>query len=153
GAGRIARLRLVDDEEATLTWEQSSEWAPDRAEWQDEDESDATTTSRGSSYGYRQPYPRPHHHKFAKKRARRPDWKRHLAGLRGEMQREEEPQNDAWPAGREILYVVDVAETLANKGLMVEVAYRQRKKDGAWSKPKPHRISREHIDKLPDPED
>src|SRR5216683_6156804 len=153
GPGGMARLRVVDDEPAFHKWQESTGWATDRDESEDQDDPDEGISVRGSSNGYLRPYPRPQAQRFAKKRGRGSDWKKHLAGLRGEMQREEEPRNDTWHPGRELLYVVDVAETLANHALMVEVAYRQRKKDGAWSKPKPQRISREQIDKFPDPED
>jgi superfamily II DNA or RNA helicase len=157
GLGGTGRLRVVDDEDAFVDWEESQGWATDGDEWDEDDgdweDQDEGMDSRRDSYSDRHPYPRPQAQRSAKKRARRSDWRKHLAGLRGEMQREETPQNDTWPPGREILYVVDVKETLASHALIIEVTYRQRKKDGAWSKSKSHRIRLDQIDKLPDPED
>ena len=39
----------------------------------------------------------------------------------------------------EIVYAIDVRETLAGRGTVVSVLFRQRRKNGAWTKPKPRR--------------
>ena len=39
---------------------------------------------------------------------------------------------DAWPAQREILYVVDVPSSLTNAGLVLTLQSRDRKADGSW---------------------
>ena len=36
----------------------------------------------------------------------------------------------------EIIYTIDVRETLAGRGTVINVLFRQRRKNGAWSKPK-----------------
>jgi hypothetical protein len=155
GTGGSGRLQLVDDEEAFFEWQEQNGWAADQEAWDDDEWADGSGSagSSGRAYAYWQPKPKRRGRRSAKKAARIASWKKRLAGLRGEMQREEAPGNEAWPAGREILYVVDVAESLESHRLTIEVAYRQRKKDGDWSKPKTQRIPREQIDKLPDPED
>src|SRR4051812_20983301 len=40
------------------------------------------------------------------------------------------PHRDLWPTGREVLYIIDREESMTGKGIVVEVAYRERKKDG-----------------------
>jgi hypothetical protein len=85
--------------------------------------------------------------------ARRPGWKQTLEHLREEMQREEVLPGGAWPAGREIIYMVDLPSTLTASGLTIDVGYRSRKQDGEWSKPKFVRISSEQIPQIPDEED
>jgi len=57
---------------------------------------------------------------------------------------------ESWPAGREINYVIDLAETQNARELAIEIAHRERKKNGDWSKPKATRISRAQIASLPD---
>jgi superfamily II DNA or RNA helicase len=158
GTGGSERLRLVDDEEALQAWEVIHGW-PDRAQASDNGNGthwsggNGHTTSRSSFYTYGQPSRKQQSRRSKKKAARQAIWKQRLAGLRGQMQREEAPWTDSWPPGREILYVVDVKETLASHGLTIEVAYRQRKKDGTWSKPRAQRVPLDQIEKLPDPED
>lgn len=58
-----------------------------------------------------------------------------------------------WPDERELLYVIDVYQTLQGQGLVLEVCNRDRRKDGEWSKPKSQRIPRGVIAKLADPVD
>src|SRR5262249_12388868 len=84
---------------------------------------------------------------------RTPTWKQSLTRLRAAMRKEESPHHDFWPPGREMLYVVDVAETMEGNGLALEVAYRERKKNGEWGKPKSQRIPKSAIARLPDPMD
>ncbi len=57
-----------------------------------------------------------------------------------------------WPAGRQVLYIVDVPSTLSGSGLLVvEVATRERRKtDGQWGKPKTHRIPVQHLAYIPE---
>ena len=76
-------------------------------------------------------------------------WKEPLAALRTAAPRRAE----AWPAGRELLYFIDVEATRAGKGLVVEVAHRERKMDGEWGKPRTQRLSRLQIPTLLDPAD
>jgi superfamily II DNA or RNA helicase len=158
GGGRDERLRLVDDENAFRAWEASNGLAGDAEVSGNGDGKywggrNGHTSSRSSFYTYGQPSRKQQARRSRKKAAQPPNWKKRLAGLRGQMQREEAPWTDTWPPGREILYVVDVKETMASHGLTIEVAYHQRKKDGGWSKPKAQRIPLDQIGKLPDPED
>ena len=76
----------------------------------------------------------------------KPRWKKVLKKIAGTPH----PRPAAWPAEREIIYVIDLAQVKDASGIPLEVSYRERKKDGAWSKPKGARVSRDQIDSLPD---
>ncbi|MPZ91270.1 MAG: helicase SNF2 [Actinobacteria bacterium] len=53
-----------------------------------------------------------------------------------------------WPAGREILYLFDPAQTRARGHLILEVVRRDLKRDGSWGKPKPQQIKAQLIPQL-----
>jgi superfamily II DNA or RNA helicase len=55
-----------------------------------------------------------------------------------------------WPAGRELIYVIDREATFHAKGIVVELNYRERKKDGQWSKLKEAKLDHECIAALSD---
>jgi hypothetical protein len=154
GSGKNGKLRLNVDE-AYLPGGQDADLRDSEDEWdggdQEWDEGPRETASYG---GYRLPRQgsRRRRRKARKKSAQQASWRGFFAGLRGDRQCETAPRN-AWPPGREILYVVDVANTMTGQGLFVEVAYRRRKKDGGWSKPKFERMAQTEIPKLPDGDD
>ncbi len=85
-------------------------------------------------------------------RPRQPSWKARLERLAHVMEEHSHPP-DTWPAGREILYVVDVPETITGHELVVEITGRQRKASGEWRTLKSLRIPRGQIETLPDPTD
>jgi superfamily II DNA or RNA helicase len=85
---------------------------------------------------------------LARTRQRAPSWQQQLEGVR---RASTEPT--ATRAGREILYVVDVAGSLARGGLTLELMARDRKKNGEWTKPKVHSVSAEQATTLPDMDD
>jgi superfamily II DNA or RNA helicase len=58
-----------------------------------------------------------------------------------------------WPSGREILYVVDLPGTMQGLGLMVELARREPRRDGRWSKAKPLKVRAGETLALPDAAD
>jgi superfamily II DNA or RNA helicase len=66
-----------------------------------------------------------------------PAWQRFLH----ELQQDVAAAEGAVPLPRfsngEIVYAIDVRETLAGRGTVVTVFFRQRRKNGAWTKPKP----------------
>ncbi|WP_165230190.1 DEAD/DEAH box helicase [Aquisphaera insulae] len=82
-----------------------------------------------------------------------PLWKRTLASLSSMAEPEAATALSSLMPGHEIVYVVDLAASLAGNGLVLEVGTRHRKKDGEWSKPKPRRFGRTEIMQLPDAED
>ena len=65
-----------------------------------------------------------------------PAWERFLS----ELQEDVVAAERALPAPRfsngEIVYAINVRETLAGRGTVINVLFRQRRKNGAWTKPK-----------------
>jgi superfamily II DNA or RNA helicase len=96
------------------------------------------------------PRPAPGGKRGRRKRKRSPDWQKTIAGLRGNMERADHPRGEGWPAGREVLYVVDAQASGTAAALVVEVAVRERKKNGEWTKPRAQRMAVEQITRLPD---
>jgi superfamily II DNA or RNA helicase len=82
-----------------------------------------------------------------------PTWKESLANLRGALERREGPNQAEWPPGREVLYMVDASTSKQNGELVLEVAHRDRKKNGDWGKPKAERLMPQQIARLPNPAD
>ncbi len=153
GSGKGDPRYLEIDEEDVLELPGEDNWEDPYEEDEDYEEEDGYDpygrTRRPPGFSY-MPQPAPRGRRQA---ARPPGWKQSLEKLRTEMQRPQTPARDAWPAGREILYIVDVPATLTDGGLTVEIAYRTRKKDGEWSKPKTQRIGLSQLPTLPDPAD
>jgi superfamily II DNA or RNA helicase len=88
------------------------------------------------------------------RRKRQPaSWKKVLSALQKAEQPDGMYHRQTWPAGRELLYIVDIAASKPDQGLVLEVAYRQRKLDGDWSVPKIQRIPRAEIPRLADSDD
>lgn len=79
-----------------------------------------------------------------------PDWKRHLQTLRSAMESAGARSRPVSRAERELLYCIDVGNTLDRERLIVEVAQRERKRNGSWGKLKSRRLRAEEIDQLPD---
>ncbi len=128
----------VSDDADPASWEDVDWEATRRREWVEEG------PARRSSGRSRSAAPR---------KPPRPSWKKALDRLDDQMRQEHLPRHESWPPGHEILYVVDVEGTLAGRGLLVEVAQRQRKKNGDWTKPKAQRLLVTQIPTLPDPRD
>ncbi len=59
----------------------------------------------------------------------------------------------AWPARRELLYIVDVAASLARGSLVLDLKTREPKLKGGWKKPATPQISRSALSTLPNPVD
>ncbi|HKG22005.1 MAG TPA: SNF2 helicase associated domain-containing protein, partial [Blastocatellia bacterium] len=88
----------------------------------------------------------------AQEKAGGPSWRNHLSRLGHSMKREAGQPSDAWPSGREILYVVN-HWSAGSQGVVTEVNYREKKKNGDWSTLKSQRLPYSQISKLPDPAD
>ncbi|MBV9126426.1 MAG: SNF2 helicase associated domain-containing protein, partial [Planctomycetes bacterium] len=136
-------LQIVEDESAyqDMEDEEDSDWEEPEA------------VSFYPVYPGPAPSPRKSPAEARKKNDKAPDWKKQLAKLTPERDGLRAPSGSTWPAGRELLYVVDVPATLSRQEMLLEVAYRERKKDGAWSKPKNQRLMLQQIAQLPDPDD
>ena len=59
-------------------------------------------------------------------------WKKPIAGITESRSQTAHPV-DAWPAKREIVYVVDVPASLTAGVLVLALASRDRKVDGNWT--------------------
>jgi superfamily II DNA or RNA helicase len=81
---------------------------------------------------------------------RKPRWKDALKQLAPSPA---DPHRALWPTGREVLYIIDREDSRTGKGIVLEIAYREPKKDGQWCKPKSVRIARDQLDMLPDGQD
>src|SRR5437867_843368 len=55
-------------------------------------------------------------------------WREHLSAVESSM-RAAETASEPWPAGRELVYVIDVARSTAGYGLVVEIRARERDTD------------------------
>jgi superfamily II DNA or RNA helicase len=65
--------------------------------------------------------------------------------------RSSHPSPDAGTRSREMGYVVDA--TASHGGLVLEIVHRQRRANGEWAAWKPHRLRREVLPSLTDPDD
>jgi superfamily II DNA or RNA helicase len=82
--------------------------------------------------------------------APQPMWKRQLALVSASTP---PSRFNTWPAERQIVYVIDADATHSGEGLVVEVAYRQPKLAGQWSKLRSANIPQEAVPRLADPAD
>lgn len=100
----------------------------------------------------------PNKKKTTPKRSPKPSvtqWLKQLSRLQRELA--DHPVGDLshqrWHAGREILYVIEVSAFMGAEHIALTVAYRERKQNGDWSKPKYESIASSAISDLPDAED
>jgi superfamily II DNA or RNA helicase len=89
----------------------------------------------------------------AARAAARPAWERFL----NELQRDVVAAERARPAPRfsngELIYSIDVRETLKGFGTVINLLFRQRRKNGAWSKPRPANVTANESEHLIDAAD
>jgi superfamily II DNA or RNA helicase len=77
-----------------------------------------------------------------------PDWRILVAQARYR----DEPYrgtSDSWRPDRELYYLIDIQQTLLYGDLYIEIAHRDRKKNGDWGKAKTTRFSRRLLDQIP----
>ena len=76
-----------------------------------------------------------------------PVWRRQVSEIlnSGRIKR----TTDAWPAQREILYVLDVPSSLAREGLVLSLYSRDRKADGSWKAERALSLKRAQLAQLP----
>jgi hypothetical protein len=58
-----------------------------------------------------------------------------------------------WPAGREILYVIENSRRPVGGTITLEIDFRELRKNGGWKKPRPLSMSHEMLANLPDTSD
>ena len=82
-----------------------------------------------------------------------PGWKKQLQPLLGALEADESRSRFATVPEREIVYIIDVRDTLTTERLNVEVAQRDRKMNGTWGRLKIKRLGVHEENNLPDPAD
>lgn len=82
-----------------------------------------------------------------------PTWKSLVNQVAGLDARIRHQRDGAWPADRQIIYLIDPASTRSLGHLTVDILARRRKRDGEWSKPQSKSIRPEATDSLPTAED
>jgi superfamily II DNA or RNA helicase len=80
-------------------------------------------------------------------------WKERLSSVDAAMQAPADAIRRPWPPRRELLYLLDVEETVGNGSLTLGIFYRDRRKDGDWTKPRPLHIDQQQAPLVPDPAD
>jgi superfamily II DNA or RNA helicase len=65
-----------------------------------------------------------------------PDWKKQLASLRTRIEHTNPARPSAWPAGRELVYLLDLPAATQTGNLFLEFGYRDRKRNGEWRNPR-----------------
>lgn len=83
-----------------------------------------------------------------------PAWKQTLSGISKAYQAPTVLPPLQWPAGRELIYIVDLPAMHGNESaVVIETDYRERLKSGEWGKLKPISLRANHIPSLADPID
>src|SRR5215813_1668329 len=80
-------------------------------------------------------------------------WKKQLDSLNQTMAQSSAQIRNDWKVGREVLYAIDVQDTLNRQGLVVETLYHDLKKNGEWSKLQKLGLTKDLLHKMSDPED
>ncbi len=144
GAGGAGRLTLIEEDP-----DEGSEYLDNDEDEEDDDDDDLDVLPEALSGGRSNVVTGRFQSQLKTDQL---SWREQLASLSPRI--EESPiRNTEWPASRELLYVIDVNQTLQNSSLVLEIHYRDRKKDGGWAKPKSQRFPRNIIPNLPDPVD
>ncbi len=81
-----------------------------------------------------------------------PSWRRKLEGEAEPSHQPAGPRNP-WPSKRQVIYVVDVAESLSAGCCVLWLASHDLKGDGTWARPVNLSLRRGQITELPSPED
>ncbi len=83
-----------------------------------------------------------------------PAWQQTLNGISKAYQTPTNLTSLQWPAGRELIYIIDLPSMLGNEsGVVIETNYRERLKSGEWGKLKPIGLRAVQIPQIPQPAD
>jgi superfamily II DNA or RNA helicase len=117
----------------------------DEAEnWEDEIESEGADEVDVSDFHL--PFAAPTSSRSGKSKP--PHWRAQLARLAQSLTDAYSPE--PWPATRELLYMIDAAELQRGSSVPLDVAYRDRKQNGEWSKPRLRALQRSWLTTVPD---
>src|SRR6202035_1928073 len=81
---------------------------------------------------------------------REPAWRSQIAAI---SQVRPITMNQAWPAKRQIVYIVDVRRSATANGVVIAVETREPKADGSWKRNKALQMNLSQIEQLPLAED
>ena len=80
-------------------------------------------------------------------------WQRFLTDLTQRLDAGDRLSSNRRFADGELLYAINVPQTHAGRGLVLQVLHRVRRKNGEWAKSKPAALSVQDVEGLPEPED
>jgi len=81
------------------------------------------------------------------------NWRKRLAQLGPASSRQYAPRREEWRAGRQMVYVVDVAASRATGAVLLEIFTRDPKRDGTWGVARSRHMPREWLHQIPDADD
>src|SRR6266481_3359039 len=81
------------------------------------------------------------------------NWRKRLAQLGPASSRQYAPRREEWRAGRQMVYVVDVAASRATGTVLLEIFTRDPKRDGTWGVARSRHMPREWLHQIPDADD
>ncbi|MBV8056742.1 MAG: hypothetical protein JO071_16050, partial [Deltaproteobacteria bacterium] len=82
----------------------------------------------------------------------RASWQQQLAEFLGRPTRPVQAEA-SWPVNREVLYLIDAANSLSGQGLSLSLQYRDQKVNGSWGAPRPLTARRSDIAQMVTAED
>jgi len=88
---------------------------------------------------------------FPARKPEPPSWKSHFEAL--QRQSAESQASSPWPQGKEILYLLRLADEYEPDRAVIEILAREAKKSGGWRKSRPCPIAYGKLGDLPDPRD
>ena len=80
-------------------------------------------------------------------------WQRFLTDLTQRLDAGDRLSSKQRYGDGELLYAINVPQTHAGRGLVLQILHRVRRKNGEWAKSKPAALSVQDVDGLPEPED
>ena len=102
------------------------------------------TTMKGTPRAGKQPVPA---------KDPEPAWKQQFSLLTNTIREHLSVKPNEWPAGREIIYMIDPQASQTSGRLTLEIGYRERKMNGEWGKAKSQRIPVSEIPTIKDEAD
>jgi len=76
-------------------------------------------------------------------------WKKQLSGILQAPEPVAQSTHGSWPAGAELIYLVDIAASRTAKALVLSVETREVKKNGGWKVSRPLNMRRGNLPSLP----
>jgi len=85
----------------------------------------------------------------AAKKPRPAEWSRVFSQIKQSLGRSgEQPGAAGWVEGKQLVYIIDVQSSLAQKGVVLDLAWQERKQNVDWSKPKFQAITQQQAEQI-----